>query len=105
MKKPDFDLKLKLNDKRIYPTKLVKYLGIKVDESLTWIDHINDIVTKLNKANAMLFKVREFVNTNILKSIYYPIFDCRLSYVNTVWGQNRNSMNGLIILQKTFSVS
>ena len=36
MKKVDFDLKLKLNEKRLYPTKPVKYLGIKVDESLTW---------------------------------------------------------------------
>ena len=64
MKKLDFDLKLRLNGKRIYPTKSVKYLGIKIDENLTWIDHINHIVIKLNRANAMLFKVRKFVNTN-----------------------------------------
>ena len=54
-------------------------------------NHINDIAIKLNRANAMLFKVREFVNTRILKSIYYAIFDCHLNYANTVWGQNRNS--------------
>ena len=65
-----------------------------------WIDHINDIPIKLNRANAMLFKVREFVNIKILKSIYYAIFDCQLNYANTVWGQNRNSMNQVIILQK-----
>ena len=35
MKKVDFDLKLKLNGKRIYSTKFVKYPGIKIDESLT----------------------------------------------------------------------
>ena len=52
----------------------------------------------------MLFKVREFVNTKILKSIYYAIFDCHLNYANTVWGQNRNSMNRLIILQKKLFV-
>ena len=90
-------VKPKLNGKRIYPTKSVKYLGIKIDENLTWIDHINDIAIKLNRANAMLFKVSEFVNTKILKSIYYVIFDC---HSNTVWGQNRNSMNRLIMLQK-----
>ena len=33
MKKLDFDLKLRLNGKRIYPTKSVKYLGIKIDEN------------------------------------------------------------------------
>ena len=34
MKKVNLDLKLKLNGKRLYPTKPVKYLGIEIDESL-----------------------------------------------------------------------
>ena len=48
----------------------------------------------------MLYKVREFVNTRVLKLIYHAIFDCRLNYVNTVWGQNKNSLNHLFLLQK-----
>ena len=71
MKKLDFLLKLKLNGKRIYPTKSLKYLGIKIDENLTWIDHINNISIKHNRANAMPFKVREFVNIEILKLFYF----------------------------------
>ena len=78
MKKLDFDLKLKLNGKRIYPAKPVNYLGIKTDENITWIDHINDTAIKLNRANAMLFKVRAFVNFKISKSIYYAIFHWHL---------------------------
>ena len=39
-----------------------KYLGIKIDEGLTWNKHINDIAIKLSQANAILYKVREFVN-------------------------------------------
>ena len=69
MKKVDFDLKLKFNGKNIYQTKSVKYRGIKIDESLTWNEHINDIAIKLNRDNAMLGKVKEFVNTMVLKSI------------------------------------
>ena len=57
-----------------------------------------NIAIKPNRANAMPFKVREFVNTKILKSIYYAIFDCDLNNAETVWGQNRNSMNQLIML-------
>ena len=64
-----FDLKLKLNGKRLYPTTSVKYLGIKTDKNLTWTDHIKDTAIKLNRANAMLFKVREFANIKILKFI------------------------------------
>ena len=84
-KKIDFDLKLKLNGKRLYPTKSVKYQGIKIDENLTWIDHINDTAIKLNKANTRLFKVREFVNIKILSSLYYAIFDCQLRLKKTLF--------------------
>ena len=100
MKKLNFDVKLKLNDKRIYPNKSVQYLDIKADEKLGWIDHVNDIAIKLNRANAVLFKVREFPNVKILKPIYYGIPDYHLNYANTVWGQYRTSMNRLSILQK-----
>ena len=100
MKKIDFDLKLKLNEKRLYPAKSVKYLGIKIDESFTWNEHINDIAIKLICANVMLYKVRKFVNTTVLKLIYHTIFDCHLNYANTVCGQNKNSLNHLFLLLK-----
>ena len=48
----------------------------------------------------MLYKVREFVNTRVLKLIYYAIFYCHLNYANTVWGQNKNSINRLFLLEK-----
>ena len=54
---------------------------------------------KLYQANAMLYKVREFVNTRVLKSIYHAIFDCHLNYTNTLWDQNKNSLN-LILNRK-----
>ena len=99
----DLELKLKLNGKRPDSTKSVKYLGIKIDENITWTDHINDINIKLNRANAITFKIRTFVNIKILKSICYAIFDCHLKCAKTFCGQNRNSMNWLIILQKKLS--
>ena len=37
MKKLEFDLKLKLNGKRFYPNKSVKYLGVKIIRTLTGI--------------------------------------------------------------------
>ena len=40
------------------------------------------------------------MNTRVLKLIYHAIFDCHLNYANTVWGQNKNSLNRLFLLQK-----
>ena len=35
-KKLDKPIKIKLNRKRLYPFKSVKYPGIKIDENLNW---------------------------------------------------------------------
>ena len=35
-KKLEEDLKIKLCDKRLYPTENVKYLGVKIDTNFTW---------------------------------------------------------------------
>ena len=85
----DCQLKLKLNGKRLYQTSLVKYLGIKIDHYLNWQDHVNNIAIKLNKANAMLYKVRQFVNEKTLISIYHVIFDSHPNYAFIVWCQKK----------------
>ena len=63
-------MKIKLNRKRLYPTDSVNYLGVKIDSKLNWESHVSATTTKLNRATAMLYKVKDFLNVNILKSIY-----------------------------------
>ena len=48
----------------------------------------------------MLSKIRNFVNFNILKSIYHAILESHLNYSLTVWAQNANSIKRLLVLQK-----
>ena len=99
-KKFNDTVKIKLSGKRIYPTASVKYLGVKIDQRLTWQHHINDLSVKLNRANALLFKIRKFVDDKILRSIYFAIFESNLNYCSLVWAQNYNAINRLVILQK-----
>ena len=99
-KKFNDTVKIILSGKRIYPTASVKYLGVKIDQHLTWQHHINDLSVKLNRANALLFKIRKFVDDKILRSIYFAIFESNLNYCSLVWAQNYNAINRLVILQK-----
>ena len=55
---------------------------------------------KLNRANALLFKIRNFVNVNTLKTIYYAIFDSHISYVNVVLPQNFNVVSRVFTFKK-----
>ena len=81
-KKLEGDLKIKCG-KRLYPTESVKYLGVKIDTNLTWQHHVNDLSIKLNRANALLFKIRKYVSLKILRSIYFGILT--LTYLTAVF--------------------
>ena len=96
----DHEIKVKLNRKRLYPTASVKYRGVKTDENLNWHHHINDLAIKLNRANALFFKIRNYVNQKVLRSIYFLIFDSHLNYANLTWAQNSNTIQRIIILRK-----
>ena len=73
------NLKIKLCGKRLYPTEIVKYLGAKIDANLSWQYHVNDLSIMLNRANALIFKMRQYVSLGILRSIYFAILDSYLS--------------------------
>ena len=99
-KKLDSPIKIKLNRKTLYPSKSVKYLGITIDENLNWKQHIHDIAIKLNRANALLFTIRNYVNKHILRTVYFAIFDSHINYANLIRGQNLHAVNRIVILQK-----
>ena len=79
-KSTDILFKLKRYGKSLYPTNSVKYLGIKTDENLNWKQQTSDIDIKLNKENAILSKLRHFVDRKTLRSIYHAIFEPHLHY-------------------------
>ena len=96
----DTDLKIKLCRKRIHASQYVKYFGVFIDENLNWKKHINEILTKLIKGNAMLSKLRHFFKKDILLSVYYGIFHSHVAYLCLVWCQAKFSLNRITLLQK-----
>ena len=69
---PD-EIKINISGKRLYPSNSIKYLGVKIDRFLHWHDQVNNIAIKLNRANALLLKIRNYVNTKTLGNIYFAI--------------------------------
>ena len=80
------DLRQKLCTNRLYKTKYLRYLGIESDENLNGKIRIHDLVSKSNRANTLLAKLRYFVNSEILRSTYFAIFHSNLNYVCLAWG-------------------
>ena len=86
-KKINYDIKLKIDGKKIVPSKYVKYLGLYIDSHLNWEFQCDVLAPKLSRAAGMLSKIRHYVPTNTLRTIYYAIFSSILHYGSIVWGQ------------------
>ena len=86
----NYDIKIKLHGKRLYPSLFVKYLGVLIDCHLNFKTHMLSLGNKLSRAQGMLCKLRQYVNTSTLRSIYFSIFSSILTYASTIWGQSNN---------------
>ena len=49
----------------------IKYLGVLLDEHLSWKPHISELTKKLNRSNSMLSKIRHYVD---VKYYSFPLF-------------------------------
>ena len=96
-KKFEGDLNIKPCGKRLYLTESVKYLGVNIATNLNWEYHVNVLSIKLNRANALLLKMRKYVSLKILRSIYFAIFDPYLSYCCLAWAQNCSAIQRIVI--------
>ena len=88
----------------------MKYLGVIIQKDLNWHHQINNVAAKLNIANAILSKIRHFVNFNTLKSIYGAIHESHLNFLLTktnkdFWSYKRNPYELCIFLKRNAHTS
>ena len=65
---------IKLNGHLLTLAKSVRYLGIEIDKTLSWNNQIEVLAKKLSRTNGILSKVRYYIPTETLTSIYYSLF-------------------------------
>ena len=74
---------------KIKPKHHTKYLGVILDEHLSFSEYMNTLKQKLNRANDTLAKLRYYISADILKTIYYALFDSHMRYTCQIWGQSQ----------------
>ena len=63
-----------------------KHLGVIVDETLSWTDHIKYIQKKCSSGLYMLKSIRNIVGKDTLKLVYNALILSHLSYCDVIWG-------------------
>ena len=92
-----YDIKIKLDGKRMRFTKYTKYLGILIDENLSMAEHTESIAKKLRKTNGA---ISNYVPINLLRSIYFALFHPHAHYGLQIWAQNLSPSSRVTKLQK-----
>ena len=67
----------------------MKYLGVFLNDSLSWDTHLNTLILKLNRGIGLLAKIRH-TPKHLLKTIYYSVFNSHLIYASQIWGQSKS---------------
>jgi hypothetical protein len=78
-----------------------KFLGLHLDDSLTWINHINYVCGKICSGLYLLRQMSNLVSADVLKILYYGTIFPFINYGIELWGCAADvHINRILLLQK-----
>jgi hypothetical protein len=79
------DPKIFIGEHRLKRVVVTKFLGLMIDENLSWEEHVNYISKKVAKGLGMLRRIRDLVPINTLVDIFSSIILPHFDYCSSVW--------------------
>ena len=62
------------------------FLGLTIDETLSWKKHIEKIATKISKVIGILSRCKRYLHSSVMVKIYNSLILSRINYGITCWG-------------------
>ena len=95
---PNFTIKM--GNVLLKRVESVKYLGVMLDENISWSEQIEYLSTKLSRSAGIFSKLRYYLNKEVLIRVYHALFNSHLHYGILYWGStNKTNMSRLQVLQ------
>jgi len=82
---------LNIDAKEIERTQAIKFLGILIDETISWKSHIDLLITKISKNIGILFKASSILSPDNLKFLYFSLIQSYYIYANVAWASTHKS--------------
>ena len=76
---------LNINGFTIERESSIKFLGVWIDENLTWRDHIHTAENKIAKIIGLLYQRKHYLDKNCLKQTYFTYIHAYLNYASIAW--------------------
>ena len=92
---------LYINSKIIQRVSQTKFLGVIIDDQLSWKPHLLNLNKKLRSACGRIYRIKKHLPESLHKQIYHSLFESHLGFAISVWGGvSRNQLSPLFITQK-----
>ena len=79
--------KTQLHGSEIERVRSFCYLGVTLDEHLSWKEHVSKVFTKVNKRLGLLGRIRSCLTLKAAKCVYNCLVLPVLCYTDTAWGE------------------
>ena len=99
-----YDFQTSYENRQITKDQNIKFLGIIIYLHLSWKQHIDDRIPKLNKAYFAIRSVKPFMSLEGMRLIYFSYFRYVLSYEIIFWGNSVHSMYSIKIQKRTIRI-
>ena len=90
---------IKLQQNVLNRVRNVKYLGVLIDDGLHSEPHIKQLSLQLSKSSAVIYRLRNFFDTETLKLLYYSLIYSRVQYGIILWGTATYTRRKEIVLR------
>ena len=80
------DLSLNIGNSCIDRTNVQKFLGVYIDDRLTFGDHINKICSKMSRSIGVIRRLKSIVPRNVLKQLFYSFIYSKFTYGIVCYG-------------------
>ena len=80
------EINIKIDHTQIKQTQCTKFLGVQIDDKITWKNHIIYISKKVARGLGILYKIRRDKET--LRNLYFTFIYPYLTYCVHVWGNS-----------------
>ena len=80
------NLNIKIKGEQIQEKDYTKYLGILIDNKLSWNCHIKHANLKISKGIGILTKLRSYLFKGVLRTLFYAFIQPHTDYGLLVWG-------------------
>ena len=81
------NLLLKMDDNLLTKVDCVNFLGVYIDNNLSWNEHINHVSRKVSRCIGIFHRIKHILPLNALLSLYNALILPYLSYCNILLGQ------------------